>query len=131
MSRVTLPALVLCAAGMVGCARAIPSQLPIQNSNVITAEEIARADASHAWNAYELIAELRPAFLRSRGATSVRDSVPTRAEIYLDGVHFGGIDSLRTISAAILKRIEYLGAMDATTRFGPNHVGGVILVSTH
>ncbi len=131
MSRLTLPTLVLCAAAIVGCARAIPSQFPIQNSNVITAEEIAQADASRAWNAYDLIAELRPAFLRSRGATSVRESVPTRAEIYLDGVHFGGLDSLKTISAAILKRIEYLGAMDATTRFGTNHVGGAILLSTH
>jgi outer membrane receptor protein involved in Fe transport len=61
---------------------------------------------------------------------SPANPIPPRAEVYVDGVHFGDIESLKTISVTVLKRVEYLSAMDATTRFGTNNTGGAILIST-
>jgi len=40
------------------------------------------------------------------------------------------VDALRSIPLDSVRRIEWLGGMDATTQFGMNHTGGAIVVST-
>jgi len=92
--------------------------------------EITRADieASPAGNAYQLVQRLRPQWLRGRGATSLRDPRPTLPVVYVNGIREGGPDTLRRFDVGEILSIDYLGAADATTRFGTGHAGGVILV---
>ena len=96
---------------------------------LITSEEIAAAKRP-GWNAWDLIAQTRPTFLRSRGATSLRDLSPVRAVVYVDGMYFGKLESLRTIAVEEIKQIEFISSGDATTRYGTDHLGGAILIST-
>ncbi|MEK6566904.1 MAG: hypothetical protein AABZ41_09395 [Bacteroidota bacterium] len=86
--------------------------------DAITAEEIA---AANAFNAYDAVTKLRPLFLQQRGS-----SPPV---VYVDNVRYGTPATLRDISTTNIQRIEYIGASDATTRFGTGHSGGVIMVS--
>lgn len=79
--------------------------------------------------AFDVISQLRPAWLRPRGAPSLTDADPHPA-VYLDGLYFGGIDDLRAVPANQLETARYLSASDATTRFGTDHASGAILVTT-
>jgi hypothetical protein len=95
-------------------------------SGPITVEEVR---ASAARNGYDLVQSLRPQWLRGRGATSLRSTEPTLPVVYVEGIREGATDSLRRIGTDVIARVEYLGASDATNRYGTGHTGGVILVS--
>jgi len=99
------------------------------NRNLITYEEI-KATKMPGWSAWDLIAQTRPNFLRSRGATSLRDPTPVRAVIYVDGVMYGKLESLHSLNIEEIREIEFISAGDATTRFGTDHLGGAILIRT-
>lgn|SRR5690606_17279380 len=93
--------------------------------DVITAEQI--DVASHA-NAFLLVQALRPQWLRTRGpsTTGAREVV----QVYVDGSHLGGPDYLRQIASVSVARIEYLDGLEASQRWGMNHGGGAIVVTT-
>ena len=97
--------------------------------NIITYEEI-RESRTPGWSAWDLIAQARPKFLRSRGATSFSDPTPVRAMIYLDGVLYGKLESLRSVNVEEIREIEFITPGEATTRFGMDHLGGAILIRT-
>ena len=103
--------------------------LGFRNRSVLTAEEI-DASRSGGWTAYDLIARLRPEYLRSRGPSSLRTLAPTTAVVYVDDMRFGELASLRTFNTDQILFIQYLNAADATTRFGTDHFGGAILITT-
>lgn len=103
--------------------------LGLRNRSVLTADEIQMQKAG-AWNAYDVIARLRPEYLRSRGASSLRNTAPVTAVVYLDEMRYGSLNTLKQLSADQIWRIEYINAADATTRFGTDHLGGAILVYT-
>lgn len=86
--------------------------------DAITAEEIV---AANVYNVYDAVTKLRPLFLQQRGS-----SPPV---VYVDNVGYGGPATLRDIFTTNIQRIEYIGASDATTRFGTGHSGGAIMVS--
>lgn len=93
--------------------------------DVISLEEIQAANVS---TAEELVRRLRPEFLRGRGQSSVADPEANQPVVYVDGVRAGGTDALRNIAASDVREIRYIGAADATTRYGTGHIGGVIEV---
>jgi hypothetical protein len=103
--------------------------LGLRNRSVLTADEI-QMQKGGAWTAYDVIARLRPEYLRSRGASSLRNTTPVTAVVYLDEMRYGTINALKQMSADQIWRIEYINAADATTRFGTDHLGGAILVYT-
>lgn len=109
---------------LVGCATT--SDGVTRDRNRITAEEIADAPAA---NAFDLVQRLRPSWLRVRGAGSIHTESPIR--VYVDGMSYGNLSSLRQISISDVVQLERLGAADATQRFGTGHTSGVILVYTH
>lgn len=98
-----------------------------QTRNVITAEEVASVNVG---TAYEVIEQLRPQFFQSRGPSSIRSNTPDTPIVYVNGVRYGGIESLTSIRAMDVEEIRLLSASDATTRYGTGHVGGVIEVRT-
>jgi hypothetical protein len=107
-----------------------PRQGPgqINNSQIITEDEIV---ASRAATAYEAIQKLRANFLTYRGETSLNKSRSTPyPTVYLDGQEFGPIAILRTIPASQVASIRLYRAWEATTKYGSRHMSGVIDVST-
>lgn len=117
---------------LAACGSVNPSSSPTgfgDKRNIITYEEI-KASKTPGWSAWDLIAQTRPNFLRTRGATSLRDPTPVRAVVYLDGVMYGKLESLRNLNIEEIREIEFLSAGDATTRFGTDHLGGAILIRT-
>ena len=50
--------------------------------------------------------------------------------MFLDELQVGDVDYLYRISSSQIARIEYLSALDATTRYGTGYMGGLIIVRT-
>lgn len=96
-------------------------------SNTLTAEEISELVVQ---TAYEAVQVSRPQWLVARGSGSVRNPVPQPPVVYVDGVRMGDVDELRRIRANVVQQMEFLSASDATNRYGTNHTGGAILVTT-
>lgn len=118
--------LMLVAVSALACAPpAVPGPRG-KNVNVITQEELA---ASKEYNVYDAIARLRPTFLRSRGQTTL-SGPGSDTRVYLDGQSYGEIGILKSMSLELVTQIRLLNAADATTRYGLNHTGGVIEVTT-
>lgn len=117
-------ALVLATAG---CVSSGAARSPKRDRYLITSDEIARSNAS---TALEAVERLRPAFLTTRGPTSIQNPSPPTPIIYLDGIRYGATPILATIPALGIATIEYLPPIEAGMRFGLGHDGGAILVAT-
>ena len=110
-----------------GACGARPHHVTPQDRNLITADEIAKSNAS---NAYEAVERLRPAFLRTRGAQSLQNQEPPTPMIYVDGMRYGPLQTLSSIPAIGIVSIQYLSAIEATQRFGFGNEGGAIMITT-
>jgi len=110
------------------------------NPDLITREQMAELSDE---NAYQVVQRLRPRWLRPRsqatlGTPARRDPVgvgtqpplPPMPEIFVDNVRFGPIESLAQISLNELESIEFIDALDATTRYGTGYISGIIHVLT-
>lgn len=95
--------------------------------NVIFADEIA---TSTALDVYDLVQRHRPGWLQGRGPASIRDPRPELPVVYVDGVRFGDVESLRRFQITDVEELRYRSASEATTRYGTGHTGGVIEVRT-
>jgi hypothetical protein len=125
MQRHFIAALALLATA--ACAQPQTGKTAPKNRNLITADEIATVSGS---DAYQVIEELRPAFLQSHGGVSPHNDAPPTALVYIDGVQAGGLSALHNITASGLFSIQYLDAMQATQRYGTVAGGGAILITT-
>jgi hypothetical protein len=56
--------------------------------------------------------------------------VVDQVQVYLDGSHLGDAAALRRVPASSIQEIRFLGASDATTRYGTGNAAGVLLVTT-
>jgi len=98
---------------------AAAQQARAQARDVVTRAELATVDGL---TAYDAIMRLRPLYPHGRGGYYPK--------IYVDGVDYGEMVSLRDLRAGDIAEIQYLNAATATTRFGTGHTGGAILVFT-
>jgi len=124
MSRLRLS--LLLALSLAACVKASNTPQSTQR-DVITEEEIA---STNAINAYEIVQKLRANFLSDRGKTTILGSSPSKPTVYVDGVQFGEITSLRNISATVVQSIHLYRAYEAEQRYGNGVMGGVIEVTT-
>jgi hypothetical protein len=121
----TVPCLLVLA---MGCAPPRSTSRGSPDTQIITEEEV---DASRAATAYEVIQKLRANFLSYRGETSLnRNNSQPFPTVYVDGMEFGQIASLRTIPASQVSTIRLYRSWEATTKFGTGKMGGVIAVTT-
>ena len=102
--------------------------------DVITYEQIARSKAT---NAYDLIATIRPQMFTAHGAATTRGNQPSTSGrqalpvvVYVDNARVGPITELKAMGTADVREIRYLSPRVATDRWGINHAGGVIHVTT-
>src|SRR5687768_7983250 len=109
---------------LIGCAGAIRPAADGGGANVIT-QDMIEAGASPTTDVRELLERLRPQWLRSRGQVSLQDENAGYPVVYVDGIRFGSLDTLRGLQVRGISRIEYIGSADATTRYGTGHMGGV------
>lgn len=121
---------------LVACVPPAPTRNapPPSRLHSISRTEIDVAASRYA-TAYEIVRALRPAMLVTRGATGrVPPGVPWSAspgiKVYLDGVQFGGVESLAAIPARDVFDVQWLSPMDATTRYGTGNTAGAIVVTT-
>lgn len=110
------------------------------SSTKITKPEITASSAS---SAYDVVSQLHPDWLRpsksnltgvlsstQTGQTGVRQPVVL---VYLDGVRMGGVDQLRSLSAAVVMSIEFVDGDRVATVVrdsGTNTPDAAIMVST-
>lgn len=97
--------------------------------NLLTFEEIERA-RTPGWHAWDLIAAVRPHFLRSQSAITLTEREPVFARVYVDEIYHGEIESLKTLRLDKIMSVEFLPAFDAKTRFSEDMPGGAILIRT-
>jgi outer membrane cobalamin receptor len=116
-----------------GCA-ASKTATPSTDPEVITADQIARSKAT---NAYDVIATIRPQMFTAHGAPTTRGqqaSTPGRQAapvvVYIDNVRVGAVQELKALGKLDVREIRYLSPRVATDRWGENHAGGVIYVTT-
>lgn len=116
---------LLAGAILAACSGNPGTDSPNRQRDLISPEEIAELNVS---TAYDVVRQLRPEYLRSRGTMSLREAGGEYAVVYLNGMRLGGLDQLNSIRATDVQMIRYISASDATTRWGTGHTGGVIEV---
>lgn len=100
------------------------SGVPTRNPDVLTRAEIEASDHS---NAYDLVRNARPAWLRVRGPNSF--NAPNPILVYVDGVRYGTIESLSSLALMGIERMRFYDGPEAQGRFGLNHTNGAIEVT--
>ncbi len=93
----------------------------------ITQDEII---ASLAVDAYDAVAKLRANFFASRGRTSFRTNESTLPTVFVDGLKYGPISTLKLIAANEIEEIRLFRSWEATTTYGTGFMSGVIAVTT-
>lgn len=121
-----MPCFVLSIAACGGRANTASTPEPRGRRDLITADEIRRSSAS---SAYDLVSNLRPQWLTSRGPDSItRPS--TEVQVVLDGVRAGGIEVLRSLSPEGMVSLQFVDGLTASTRWGLGFGAGAIVIST-
>lgn len=97
--------------------------------------QISRAEiderGANAHNAMQFLRRFRPAWLRSRGSNSLTSAGAMYAVVYIDNIRRpGGLSALFQVPLSEVRRMEFIGPGDATTRWGTGHQSGVILIVT-
>jgi outer membrane receptor protein involved in Fe transport len=63
---------------------------------------------------------------RGTGSFSQQEVV----QVYVNGQHAEGVSALRQIEPSTVLSVEYLGGIEATSRYGTGHGAGAIVVRT-
>lgn len=113
-----------CASATTGSGERTPSKAQVINAAGI-------ATSALGGSAFDVIARLRPNFLTSRGQTTLNNAQAASAypNVYVDGVAYGDINTLRNIDATQLEQIRLYQAWEAQTNFGLGNNAGVIAIT--
>jgi len=118
-----LAALGACASG--GGAKSSPGDAPTRRSDIINQTEIQRVQ----WrDAYDMVANLRPLWLRQRGADTITGE-QGEIQILLDGVRLGGPSALRNMPLSGIASLQYFDPVTAASRFGLGFSHGAIYIT--
>lgn len=129
--------IALAVVALAGCAARAPSAAPSGDraetastsrgrANVLTQEDIRRANIT---NVYDLVSTLRPRWMQTRGQDSFQR--PSVVQVYVDNTRLtAGLAGLRDLAAIGVTRIEFVGPIDASARWGLDHGQGAIVVTT-
>jgi hypothetical protein len=116
-----------CASTSTSSSETATTPAPRRDTNVITADELAKSSAS---DLYAAIQSLRPSFLQTRGMTSPGiGTAPEVLNVYIDGIKAGDVSILHSLRAYDVKEVRKLSASDATQKYGTGHTMGAIVVT--
>ena len=105
----------------------------VTSRNILTRDQI---ESTRSINAFDAVQKLRSNWMRLRGSTQMpaTGAGPQFSEnqvlVYLDNQRLGTVDALRQIEIAAVQYIQFFPPAEAAARWGFNHGGGVIYVST-
>jgi hypothetical protein len=119
-----LPLVWACSTGAGQAGRTTPRH----DANLITAEELAAANAS---NLFDAIRQLRPMWMEPGLPTAFRaTSGQSEMMVYVNRVREGGTDALRSIPLLLVESVRFLTASQAQAEFGLDNLHGAIQVIT-
>lgn len=98
-----------------------------RSTNELLREEILQLQVV---TAYQAVERARPQWLNSRASPTPTSPDGAEPVVYIDGIRAGDLGELVQIRADVVVRMEYMRPSDATSRYGTNHQGGAILVTT-
>jgi len=110
-----------------GCASSGESGGPSRSRNLITQDELMAVPHS---TVYEAVRALRPRWLQARAGATFQSREPQTARVYIDGQLRGELGEMWNLLPTEVNEIRFMSASDATTRFGTNHIGGAIVITT-
>jgi hypothetical protein len=120
--------LPLSAAGLSSCASTGTAPARLGDPDVITREEI---EESTAGTAYDLVLNLRPQWLRTRGISTLAQAAGAEdIVVYMDNARLGFRDAMRRVPLGAVQYLQFFAAREATHRWGAGHLHGAILIST-
>lgn len=109
-----------------GCATSLPrGAVPRRQRNVITSEQMIAVNAS---TVYEGLEKLEPAWVASRGPTSLTNPAPTVPSVVIGGNEVGDANFLKSLRPGEIREVRYYPVGEASARFGMGHPGGVLEV---
>jgi len=107
----------------------VPSGAPRpRDRTLLTGEQIL---ATHASTLFDAIQQLRPEFLRSRGASSIESRGADIPRVFVDNIEMGDVQFLKLVNPQEVAEVQRISAEEATTRWGTGYVGGALVVTTH
>ncbi|MGD2071714.1 MAG: Plug domain-containing protein [Gemmatimonadota bacterium] len=121
LARLLLPIVGLL---LVGCASTATGHCRSTARAASDRIDAARLQATGAHDVHDALRLIRPRML---GTRAPRKDAPV---VYVDGVRVGHVAYLRRLPVREIESIRRLGGPDATTRYGTDHVGGALLVTT-
>ena len=123
-----VPVLPLLVMVLSSCASAGAPAPRLGDPDIITREEI---EESTAPTAYDLVLNLRPQWLRTRGISTLSQAAGAEdIVVYMDNARMGLRDAMRRIPLGAVQYLEFFNAREATYRWGGGHLHGAILIST-
>lgn len=126
-----------------------PAKQEHSSKYVLVTADLVRVKAD---NLYDAVRKLRPNFLQSRRgpttftrlsssgpgqapssstATLPASSEPQPIMVYVDGSRADGVENLKNFSPDQVKEVRFIPGPEAAVRYGTDHAGGVLLVTTH
>jgi hypothetical protein len=100
---------------------------PRRDPNVISQAEL-QDPVVAGGDAMTAIRQLRPAFFRTRGPQSLRNTTAGLVQISQDYGPLHPVEQLSAIEVRSLKEVRYLSAVEAQSRFGITANGGPVIV---
>ena len=94
---------------------------------VITYDEIQDLSVDNAWDIVRL---LRPEWLNARPPDNLGATDFETTTVYIDDFRYGDTDSLRSIHVSTIESLRFVSTAQATARWGPGNVMGVIQIIT-
>ena len=136
--RTVLVLLVAACGGGVGSAPGTSPDSPAGEEAEVRSyppNQVSRAEiderGANAHTAMQFLRRVRPAWLRSRGSNSLTAAGAMYPVVYIDNIRRpGGLSALFQVPLSEIRRMEFIGPGDATTRWGTGHQSGVILITT-
>lgn len=128
MRRTTLTAVVMTLAAGLACG-GMGGGGGGGGSGTLTSQQIREVQSQYD-TMFEVVQNLRPMWLQTRGSVSFQEPGASRPGVFVDGVEQGRLEALRRIDPSDVEEAEFLSASDATTRYGTGYPGGIIRVST-
>jgi hypothetical protein len=90
---------------------------------IITEQEI---DASMESNGFDVVQKLRPMFLKTRGRSTINAGGSEYASVFVDGVYYGELNSLRNLVSNQIHEIRYLNGPESAGKYGIRYGQGAI-----
>jgi hypothetical protein len=117
-------AFFLAAVFLVGCAASDGTQRERHNPNRITSVQVATfLETNSGATAHDIVWQMRPNWLTRR-------QVDTVVWLYEGGMRVGeASEELGRVDLNHVQMLEYMSPTDATSRFGPGHEEGVIILT--